>query len=135
MRSPTKLVYLIIPWTQVWWHFLIINVFEILAMYIVTGWRFTLSGVRYQISRRLTFTTVSLRSWSSPRKSIFALLPVLLVISSLIYHNVISSWINGRFTCLITLMLNEFSAFSILEEVILRNPSQVTISDNKMHLM
>ena len=32
-------------------------------------------------------------------------------------------------------ILNEFLAFSILGEVILRDPSQITISDTKMHLI
>ena len=81
---------------------------------------------------------VSLRSWSSVRKPIFAMLPVLLVVSSLIHYNVISSGTNGGFTCLIIPILNEISAFSILGEVNLRDlrdPSQITISDTKMHLM
>ena len=46
-----------------------------------------------------------------------------------------SSWINGRFTGLITSILNEYFAFSVLAEVILRDPSQITISDTKLHLM
>ena len=69
------------------------------------------------------------------KKAHFALLPVFLAVSSLTHHNVISSWINGRFTCLITSILNEFSAFSISGEVILRDPSQITISVTKMHLL
>ena len=135
LRSRTNFFYLRRHWTKVWWHFWVINVFEIWAAYVITGWRFTLSVVRYQISRRLTFTIVSLRSWSSLRKPIFTLLSVLLVVSSLINYNVIFSWINGRFTGLITSILNEFSTFSILGEVILSNPSQITISDSKIHLM
>ena len=79
------------------------------------------SVVRYQISRRLTGATVSLRSWSPVRRPIFALLPSLLAVSSLICHKVISSCINGRFTGLITFILNEFSTFTILREVILRD--------------
>ena len=63
------------------------------------------------------------------------MLPVLLAVSSLINYNVISSWINGRFTGLITSILKEIPAFSILGEVILRDPSKITISDTKMHLM
>ena len=124
LRSRTKWVYLIRPWTQVWWHFWFISVFEIWATCVITGRCFTLTVVRYQISRRLTFTIVSLTSWSSVRKPIFESLPVLLAVASLIHHNVISSWINGRFTGLITSILNKFSAFSILGEVILRDPSQ-----------
>ena len=63
--------------------FWLINVFEMWAMYVITGWRFTLSVVRYQISRRLTLTIVSLRSWSSVRKPIFALLQVFLAVHRL----------------------------------------------------
>ena len=112
--------------------FLFINVFEIWATCVIKSWRFMLSFERYQFFRRLTFTIVSLRSWSSVRKPIFALLSIFLAIFSLIHHNVISSGINGRFTGLI---LNEFSAFSIWGDVILRDQSQITISDTKMHLM
>ena len=102
LRLWTKLVYF-------WWHSLFINVFKIWATFVITGWRFMLFVVWYQFSRRLTFTTVSLRSWSSLRKPIFAFLPVLLVVSSLIHldHNVISSWIHGRFTGLIMSIFNE----------------------------
>ena len=57
------------------------------------------------------------RSCLSVRKPNFVLLPVLLAVSSLIHYKFISSWINGRFTGLITSILNEFSAFSILGEV------------------
>ena len=135
LRSRTELVNLIRSWTQVWRQFLFINVCEIWATYVITGWRFMLSVVRYQISWRLTFTIVSRRLWSSLRKPIFALLPVLLTVASLIHHDVISSWINGRFTGLITSILKEFSAFSILGEVILRASIQITISNTKMHLM
>ena len=118
MRFRTKLAYLIRPWTQVWWHFLFIDVFKMWATCVIIGWRFTLSVVRYQISRHLTFTIVTLRSWSSWWKPVFALLPVFLTVSLLNLHNVIFSWINGIFTGLITSILNEFSAFSILGEVI-----------------
>ena len=135
LRSRTKLVYLIRSWTQVWRQFLFISVCEIWTTYVITGWRFMLSVLRYQISRRLTFTIVSRRSWSSPRKPIFALLPVLLAVASLIHHDVISFWINGRFTGLMTSILKEFLAFSILGEVILRAPIQITISNTKMRLM
>ena len=34
-----------------------------------------------------------------------------------------------------SVILNEILAMSIFEEVILRDPSQITISDSKMHLM
>ena len=61
--------------------------------------------------------------------------PVFLAVSSLINYNVISSWINGRFTGLIRSILKEISAFSILGEVILRDPSQIAISNTNMHLM
>ena len=133
VRSRTQMVYLIRPWRQDWWHFLFINVFDIWATYVLTGWRFTLSVVRYQISRCLTFMSVSLRSWSSVRSPIiFTLLQVRLAVSSLIHHNVISSWINGRFTGLITSISEEFSAFSILGEVILYDQIQIMILD--MHL-
>ena len=73
-----------------------------------------LSVVRYQISRPLTFTIVSLSSWSSVRKPMFALLPVLLAVSSLIRYNVISSGIYGRITGLITSILNEYFGVSLL---------------------
>ena len=72
--------------------------------------------VQYQMSRRLTCTIMSLRSGLSLWKLIFALLLVRLAVSSLNHYNVISSWINGRFTCIITSNLNVFSAFSILGE-------------------
>ena len=110
-RLRIKLFYLIGPWTQVWRHFWLINIFENWATYVITCWRFMLAVVRSQISRRLTFMIVSLRSRSSLRKPIFALLQVLLAVSSLIHYNVVSSW---RFTFLIMSILNEFAAFSIL---------------------
>ena len=63
------------------------------------------------------------------------MLLVLIAVSSLFHHNVISSWINEKFTGFITSILNEFSAFSILGEVNLRDPSQITMLDTKMHLL
>ena len=135
LRSQTKLVYSIRPSSQVWLHCCFIHIFEIWAMYVMTGRRFTPSVVRYQISLHLIFKMVSLRSWSSVRKLIFALLPFPLAVSSLIHHNVISSWIEGIFTGLIASILNEFSVCSILGEVILGDSSQISISDAKMHLI
>ena len=99
---------------QLLWHFLITHVMKNWATYVLTGWRFTLSIVWYQLSLRLTFGIVSLRSWSSVRKPNFAVMPVLLGISSLIHYNVISSWINGRFTGLSAFILKEFLTFSVL---------------------
>ena len=63
------------------------------------------------------------------------MLPVLLAVSSLIHYNDILSWINGRLTGLITSIFKAILAFSILGEVILRDPSQITIPDTKLHLM
>ena len=144
--ADTKLVYLIRPWTQIWWNF-DISIFEIWAIYVTTGWRFTLSVVRYQIFWASYFpdcvfkvivvdkkarACMCISGW---RDECLTILPVLLVVSSLFHHNVISSWINRRFTGLITSIMKEFSAFSISGEVILRDPSQITISDTTMHLM
>ena len=136
-QSETKFVYLIRPWTQVWRQFWFINVFEIWAMYVITGLRFTLSVVQYQIYRWLTlyFHDCVSKAMVVGKKSHFAMLPVILAVSSLIHHDVIFSPINGRFTGLITSILRECSAFSILDEVILRDPSQITISDAKMLLI
>ena len=48
------------------------------------------------------------------KKTHLALLPITLAVSSLIRHKVISSWINGRFTGLITSLLNEvFGVFNL----------------------
>ena len=126
LRSRTKSVYLRRRWIQVWWQLLFIKV----ATYVIT-----FSVARYQFSRRLTFRIVSLRFWSSVRKPIFGVLPFLLAVSSLIHLNVFSSWINGKFTGLSTSIFKEFSTFSILGEVILRDSSHFTISDSMMQLI
>ena len=70
-------------WGKDWWHFLFIHGFDIWATYVITGWHVTLSAVRYQICRRLTFRIVSIRLWPLIRKLMFAVLPVQLAVSSL----------------------------------------------------
>ena len=123
----SMLFYLIRPLIEVWWHFLFLNVFEIWATYVIIGWCFTFSVVRYQITRRLILYDCVCKVMVVSKKTNFFALLQLLVVSSLFHQNVISSWIDGRFTGLTTSILCEFSAFSILEEVILRDPSQITI--------
>ena len=117
-------------WIQVWLHFLFINVFEIWATYVITGWRFTPSVVRYQIGRRLTFRVVCLRVWYSVRKPNFNCAS-----PACRFFYAISSWINGGFKGLIPSILKEFWTCPIFDEMILHDPSQITISGTKMHFI
>ena len=90
-----------------------------------------------QISRHLIIRIVSLGSWLSVRNHIFAVLPDLFAVLSLITrnHNGISISINRRFTGLSSSILKESSTFSILGGVSLCDPSKITISDTNMNVM
>ena len=77
--------------------FLFISVFEIRATYVIRGCRSTLSVLRYQFFSESYFHDCGSDVIVVGRKPIFVLVPVPVAVSPLIYHNVISSWMNGRF--------------------------------------
>ena len=68
------------------------------ATYVITGWRFTLIALRYQIYMHFTLGIVTLRSWYYGGKPLLAVLLFPIATSSHSFHNAIFSWINGRFS-------------------------------------